>query len=190
MKTIILVFFLNILSISLSCSTSEKEINYQKFKDNVSPIVFESFPIEKKDVKDCTAQIIKFPDAFEYVKYSNLVVIYENLSENDFNEKVKYIEKNKLAVYSAGDICNKYIPIKKDEKKINCESSYLPVPSISNGFNKLYKYVSSENSKIYVLKTGMDRDLLTAHKGISKEFTNGAIIDYKNNTILYWILII
>jgi len=198
---ILLIFFIFIFDGS---SKNENILKYNDFKKSVLPEAFAKFPIkENKDISNCFTTAIEFPDAYEYLGYCGISIVYEYGSAQ-FTEALEHLEANNIGVYDDKDSC---ILLIDDSTIKDCNESnikYYPIYNIYLTSISLNKNVLSKNGlKYYVINCDEGRylrnyDFEEEPKMLSQYFlnrtyqhgcSNGATVDMDKHRIVYWLLI-
>lgn len=198
---ILLIFFIFIFD---GCSQNGNISKFNDFEKSVLPEAFAKFPIkENKDISNCFTMAIEFPDAYEYLGYCGISLVYEYVPAQ-FTEALKCLETNNIGVYDDQDSC---ILLIDDSTIKDCHQSnikYYPIYNIYSTSISLNKNILSKNSlKYYVINCNEGKylrsyDFEEKPKMLSQQFlsrtyqhgfSNGATVDIDKHRIVYWLLI-
>jgi len=197
----LLIFFMFIFN---GCSQNEKSLKYNDFKKRILPEVFTKFPIkENKDISKCLTMAIEFPDAYEYLGYCGMSLVYE-YELTSFTDALKLLETKNIGVYSDKDSCLLLID---DSTILDCHQSnikYYPIYNFYSSSSTLNKDVlAKKNLKYYVIDCKEGRYLrsydfegkpnILPQQFLSQTykhgFSNGTTVDFDKHRIVYWLLI-
>jgi hypothetical protein len=197
---------ITILAVVLALAGCEtpRQTDYNRFKSQFLPEVFESFP--ELDIKSPEMAIGSLA-GYEILGYVRFNALYEYADEESFAKALSDIEKNAIAIYNSFDTC--LVSVYKMEDTIyNCENSYCP---IYNDYNMSSMFTAapdrnqilSDTVQYYVfnckegwyIKDNSLKNLVgkktnyLRKKTYQHGFSIGAIVDRKKQKIAYWVFV-
>ena len=186
----------------VSCKNSNKgdsrikdyEAKIQNFKGFFEKAPFES--ISSKYNNKYMTRII-YPSGIDSNGYCGVIYTYES-KKADFDSVVSQIKSKSVFNSELTKQRNFYVPSYKESN----EKDKYPIPKLDDSFQNLLDKINPKKSEVYIFKS-INGNFFNS-KGVQKiikwgkprsetfkgkGFSNGAIIDYSNNYIIYWTII-
>ena len=173
--------------------------NINQLMTSVSKEPFDYFDITffKNNINEKSYLDIIYPSSIHLYGYCG-IVLENNYSKTEFDSIVEKLHKKSIFKSSLIDTL-KYSMLNKN-KKIDDK---FPIPNLNDGTNKISTGLNFNKSFILGLnkeygkylnddfiKESKNNEKLNNYLNVKKNgYSNGAIIDYSSNKIIYWIII-
>ncbi|NLN34367.1 MAG: hypothetical protein GX159_12365 [Flavobacteriaceae bacterium] len=190
MKKIVIIIFISFFITTCSNGKiSHKKQSFLDFKNVVSKEVFTKFPITDSLVDLSISQKIIYPEAMYASGYCGLFIEYE-YKEKEYKKIYQNLKERSVFTSQIYDSCNLNIPLLNNSKSVDCYNYSFPVPNINDKFNDLDELTEEKGTFLnFSTKNGI---FINDHKLLINNvngYSNGAIVDYKANHIIYWVII-
>lgn len=189
--------------IFFNCSKKQTNNRLERFNDfsnDVKSEVFKNLSIDENKITNSVSLTVINPYSLDTFKYCGMFLVCK-FEDKEFKKEIELLNEKKIFKSSVLDSCNTNVSKKFITKNDNCKKT-KPVPSINDEFNNLSKFVNSESDYVvlnnrkgnfiddkFINELSKDNSNKNMDNYFTSEFSNGVILNYKSNYIIYWVII-